>query len=142
MTSYLHVHCGRYQFLIASDQVLAIEDRPARDDADASRRLWRGRLLPLLDLCAKLDIVGGSRRQQVVVGAHVDDPDACILEVDSVQQLTALEDDAFVPLAPISDAMRELVDAAHLPRAGEDRPGALRLRLPLASPHTRTEDTV
>lgn len=132
MTSYLHLQCGPYQFLLPSTQVLAIEDlAEASEPTGKPHRSWRGRRLPVLDLCTRLGISHPSKQQQLIIGEHFDDQNACILEAGQVQQLTTLDEQDFIPLAAVNPAMHALVDAAWLPPARDNRPGALRLRLPL-----------
>lgn len=130
MSSYLHLFCGPHQLLANTLQVLAIEETPAHSHGGlVQERLWRDRRLPVIAMGQLLGTNTASR-QQIVVGADDQDPQACILEVDHVDQLVDIDDRDFTTLAAISDQLSALVDAVHVPQDAAQE-CLLRLRLPL-----------
>ncbi len=130
MNSYVHFHCGRHQLLLNAEQVLAIEDKTTDMD-HGELRLWRGRQLPVVNLCHQLNGDSTAGRQQLIVGRSEQDPDACIIDIDLVTALVELMPQQFLPLAPISADLEKLVDAVHVPATNVSRQTWLRLRTPL-----------
>lgn len=125
MKEYLHLRCGACELLVDAAVVEAVDFIADAQGDSSGRRLWRGKVLPVLDLTVALGMAGPSRQQLVIsnAGQH------CIVEAEEILDLRRVDENEWRHFAPVTPEAQRFFDGA-LPLA--DGRCLLRLRLPLA----------
>lgn len=131
MSQYLCLRCGAYRLLLDIRHVVEIGggDQASRQEAGSSmRRRWRDGSLPAMNLTTFLGHPPAVTSQQVVVCDE--QGRQSIIDVDTVDDLRAIEPAQFAGIAAFSTELQDLVDAvATDPDSGDC---LLRLRHPFA----------
>ena len=124
MKEYLHLRCGACELLVDAAVVEAVDFIADAQRDSSGRRLWRGQVLPVLDLTVALGMAGPSRQQLVLSG----DDQHCIVEVEEILDLRRVDENEWRHFAPVTPEAQRFFDGA-LPLA--DGRCLLRLRQPL-----------
>lgn len=124
MKEYLHLRCGACELLVDAAVVEAVDFIADAQRDSSGRRLWRGQVLPVLDLTVALGMAGPSRQQLVLSG----DDQHCIVEVEEILDLRRVDENEWRHFAPVTPEAQRFFDGA-LPLP--DGRCLLRLRQPL-----------